>query len=76
MNSKNSFTYVISSDERTNTTANDIDFGGFSGKNQDYNCEVLSFSINGRTTASPTDIGYFLFMCKNLNDAGFLWLEK
>ena len=80
MNSKNSFTYVISSDERTNTTANqityDIDFGGFSGKNQDYNCEVLSFSINGRTTASPADIGFFMFMCENLNDDGIFMVRK
>ena len=80
MNSKNSFTYVISSDERTNTGANqifyDIEFGGFSGKNQNYNCEVLSFSINGRTTATPADIGYFLFMCENLNDDGFFMVRK
>ena len=80
MNSKNSFTYVISSDERTNTAANqifyDIDFGGFSGKNHDYNCEVLSFSINGRTSAAPADIGYFLFMCENLNNDGFFMVRK
>jgi hypothetical protein len=80
MNSKNSFTYVISSDERTNAGANqifyDIDFGGFSGKNQDYNCEVLSFSINGRTTALPAEIGYFLFMCENLNDDGIFMVRK
>ena len=80
MNSKNSFTYVISSDERTNTTANqityDIDFGGFSGKNQDYNCEVLSFSINGRIAATPENTGYFLFMCENLNDDGFFMVRK
>lgn len=80
MNSKNSFTYVISSDERTNTGANqifyDIDFGGFSGKNQDYNCEVLSFSINGRTTATPAEIGYLMFMCENLNSDGLFMVRK
>ena len=80
MNSKNSFTYVISSEERINTTANqityDIDFGGFSGKNQNYNCEVLSFSINGKTIATPADIGYFLFMCENLNDDGIFMVRK
>jgi hypothetical protein len=80
MNSKNSFTYVISSDERTNTGANqityDIDFGGFSGKFQNYNCEILSFSINGKTTATPVDIGFFLFMAENLNYDGFLLLKK
>jgi hypothetical protein len=80
MNSKNSFKYVISSDERTNTGANqityDIDFGGFSGKNQNYNCEVLSFSINGRTTATPAETGYFMFMCENLHDDGLFMVKK
>ena len=80
MNSKNSFTYVISSEERTNTAGNqityDIDFGGFSGKNQDYNCEVLSFSINGRTTTMPAEIGFCLFMAENLNDDGFFMVRK
>ena len=80
MNSKNSFTYVISSDERKNTDANqiyyDIDFGGFSGKNQDYYCEVLSFSINGKITAAPAPIGYFMFICENLNDDGFFMVKK
>ena len=80
MNSKNSFTYVISSDERTNTEANpayyDIDFGGFSGKNQDYYCEVLSFSMNGKITAAPSPIGYFMFMAENLNDDGFFMVKK
>ena len=54
----------------------DIDFGGFSGKNQDYNCEVLSFSINGRTTTMPAKIGFFLFMAENLNDDGFFMVRK
>ena len=80
MNSKNSFTYVISSDERTNTAGNqifyDIDFGGFSGKDQDYNCEVLSFSINGRTSATPAEICYLMFMCEQLNDDGFFMVRK
>ena len=80
MNSKNSFTYVISSDEITNTGANqifyDIHFREFSGKNQDYNCEVLSFSIIGRTTATPAEIGYLMFMCENLNDDGFFMVRK
>ena len=80
MNSRNSFTYVISSEERINTTANqityDIDFGGFSGKNQDYNCEVLSFSISGRTSASPAEVGFLMFMCENLNDDGIFMVRK
>ena len=80
MNSKNSFTYVISSDERKNTDANqiyyDIDFGGFSGKNQDYYCEVLSFTINARVNAQPALIGYLMFMAENLNDDGFFMVKK
>ena len=80
MNSKNSFTYVISSDERTNTAANqisyDIDFGGFSGKNQDYHCEVLSFSINGRVHTQPALVGYLMLMCENLNADGFFMVKK
>ena len=80
MISKNSFTYVISSDERTNTAANpiyyDIDFGGFSGKNQDYYCEVLSFSINGRVHAQPALVGYLMLMCENLNADGFFMVKK
>ena len=80
MNSKNSFTYVISSEERKNTDANqisyDIDFGGFSGQNQNYNCEVLSFSINGMTNAAPAGIGYLMFMAENLNDDGFFMVKK
>ena len=80
MDSKNSFTYVISSDERTNDAVNqiyyDIDFGGFSEMTQNYYCEVLSFSINGKITATPAPIGYFMFMCENLNDDGFFMVKK
>ena len=80
MNSKNSFTYVISSDERKNTDANqiyyDIDFGGFSEKNQDYHCEVLSLTINARVTTTPAAIGYLMFIAENLNDDGFFMVKK
>ena len=80
MNSKNSFTYVISSEERKNTDANqisyDIDFGGFSEKNQDYHCEVLSLTINGMVNTTPATIGYFMFMCENLHDTGFFMVRK
>ena len=80
MDSKNSFTYVISSDDRTNDGINqiyyDIDFGGFSGKNQDYHCEVLSFTINGRVHATPALYGYYYFLAENLNDDGFFMVKK
>ena len=80
MDSKNSFTYVISSDERTNDAVNqiyyDIDFGGFSEMTQDYHCEVLSFTINGRFNAQPSLIGYLMFMAENLNNDGFFMVKK
>ena len=76
----NSFTYVISSDERKNTDANqiyyDIDFGGFPGIAKTYNCEVLSFTINGRIHTTPATIGYLMFMCENLHDDGFFMVKK
>ena len=80
MDSKNSFTYVISSDERTNDAVNqiyyDIDFGGFSEMTQDYHCEVLSFSINGRVHAQPALVGYLMLMAENLNNDGFFMVKK
>ena len=80
MDSKNSFTYVISSDERTNDAVNqiyyDIDFGGFSEMTQDYHCEVLSLTINGMVNTTPATIGYFMFMCENLHDTGFFMVRK
>ena len=56
----NSFTYMISSDDRTNnkpgsivetlpplgeTMYYNINFGGFTEQYDDYNCEVISFSL-------------------------------
>ena len=80
MDSKNSFTYVISSDERTNDDVNqiyyDIDFGGFSEMTQNYYCEVLSFTINARVNAQPALTGYVMFMAENLNDDGFFMVKK
>ena len=48
----NSFIYMISSDDRTNTTLPaagqnifyDFNFGGFSEQYDDYICEVVSFA--------------------------------
>ena len=80
MDSKNSVTYVISSDERTNDAVNqityNIDFGGFSEMTQDYHCEVLSLTINGMVNAVPATIGYLMFMCENLHDDGFFMVKK
>ena len=65
MDLQNSFSYVISSDERINTDANqiyyDIDFGGFSEMTQD---------------AQPALTGYLMFMAENLNDDGFFMVKK
>ena len=80
MDSSKSFTYVISSDERTNTAVQqityNIDFGGFGGDYRDYHCEVLSFNVTGNMTANPIQIGYYLFLCENLNDNGIFINNK
>ena len=80
MDNSKSFTYVISSDERTNTAVQqisyNIDFGGFGGDYRDYHCEVLNFYINGYITLTPTQIGYFLFVGENLNDDGIFINNK
>ena len=80
MDYSKSFTYVISSNERTNTavqqTAYNIDFGGFGGDYRDYHCEVLNLYISGQITATPTQTGYFLFTCENLNDNGIFINNK
>jgi hypothetical protein len=79
MDKKNSFTYVISSDEKLNTGTQityDIDFGGFGGLYKNYQCEVLSFNINGFISATPSAIGYFMFLCENLNNDGIFMNKK
>jgi hypothetical protein len=80
MDETKSFMYVISSDEKTNTLATtyfyDIEFGGFATNHQNYQCEVISFSINGNVSATPTSIGYFLFMCEDLADDGIFMVKK
>ena len=58
-----SFTYMISSDERTNTDAlynyYDIKFGGFSEPYDNYKVDVISFAaVNGFPAAASN---YYFF---------------
>ena len=70
----NSFTYMISSDDRTNTTLPaagfgiqyDVNFGGFSEQYEDYMCEVVSFALTGGVTAGST---YWMFCVENLSES-------
>ena len=77
MNSKNSFTYVISSDDRTNTGANpayyDIDFGGFSEPFDNYIVDVVSF---GAAQGFPVGSNYYYFVAENLANNGYLNTKK
>ena len=72
MNSKNSFTYVISSDDRTNTGAKpeyyDISFGGFN-----YIVDVVSF---GAVQGFPVSSNYYYFVAENLANNGYLNTKK
>ena len=69
MDFSKSFTYVISSDERTNSdvvaSSYDFNFGGFSEPYDDYYVEILSFACVGGITVANS---YLLFI------AGFGWL--
>ena len=77
MNSKNSFTYIISSEDRTNTGANpayyDIDFGGFSEHYDNYIVDVVSF---GAGQGLPIGSNYYYFVAENLANNGYLNTKK
>ena len=72
----NSFTYMICSDERNNTTLPaagngmfyEINFGGFSEQYDDYICEVISFSISAGLPLSST---YYMLCAENLAANGY-----
>ena len=74
MSISNSFTYIISSSDRTNsigtnTNTYDIDFGGFNSNCNDYSIEILNVLLSENTLQSNSmlvlvandlaDIGYF-----------------
>ena len=78
-----SFTYLISSDERTNslgaeavnlTNFYDIKFGGFSEQYDNYKVDVISFAaVNGFPTAASN---YYFFTAENLTDNGYFCSNK
>ena len=77
MDFSKSFTYVISSDERTNSDAvasfYDFNFGGFSEPYDDYYVEVISFATVGGITVANT---YLLFVAENLASDGYFCTRK
>jgi hypothetical protein len=68
---KESFNYTISSDDRTNTLANqiyyDVDFGGFSNNHDDYRVEVVNYILNGSVLETN---GYLILIAEDLHDNG------
>ena len=78
-----SFTYMISSDERTNSTGTDagdltnfydIKFGGFSEPYDNYKVEVISFAaVSGFPVAASN---YYFFTAENLTDNGYFCSNK
>ena len=77
------FTYMISSDERTNslgaeavnlTNFYDIKFGGFSEPYDNYKVEVITFAaVSGSPAASQN---YYFFTVENLTDNGYFCSNK
>jgi len=68
---KESFNYMISSNDRVNTTANqiyyDIDFGGLSSQHSDYKIEVVNCIVNGSVLE---ELGFIMLVCENFHDDG------
>ena len=77
MDFSKSFTYVISSDERTNSDMvaayYDFNFGGFSEPYDDYFVEVISFATVGGITVANN---YILFVCEDLASDGYFCTRK
>ena len=66
---KESFTYMICSQEKTNIegTYYDIDFGGFGNNNENYKIDVLNFIVNNTLLETR---GFMIFLCEDLADNG------
>ncbi len=68
MNTEGTINYVFSSDDRTNTAANqnyyDIDFGGFNTSYDNFYCEVLQVVLNGNVLGTN---GYYYLVAENLS---------
>ena len=77
MDFSKSFTYVISSDERTNSdmvaSFYDFNFGGFSEPYDDYYVEVISFATVGGITVANN---YIFFVAENLSSDGYFCTRK
>ncbi len=77
MNTKNSFTYIISSDDRTNTGANpafyDINFGGFT---EHYDSYLVDVVFLGASTGLPLASNYYYFVAENLCNDRYLSTTK
>ena len=77
------FTFVICSDDRTNslgadvvylTNFYDINFGGFSEPYDDYRVEVVSF---GAANGFPNNVhNYYYFACEGLANNGYFCSNK
>jgi hypothetical protein len=68
---KDSFNYTISSDDRTNITADqiyyDVNFGGLNSQYDDYKIEVVNCILSGDV---DHDIGYLILTCEGLHENG------
>lgn len=66
-----SFNYVICSDERINTAANqiyyDINFGNFNSPYEEYELEVVNCVVNGGVLSTN---GYISLIATGLNEGG------
>ena len=78
-----SFSYIISSNERTNEPATpqnltnfyDINFGGFREPYEEYKVEVLSFACAGGIPDALVS-KYFVFIVENLDADGYFCEKK
>ena len=76
-----SFTYTISSNERTNdplapenlTNFYNINFGGFNEPYEEYKVDVLSFACSG---GIPIGTAYYIFVAENLDSDGYFCRKK
>ena len=72
------FTYMICSDDRTNTDGvynyYDVKFGGFSEPYNEYKVEVISFAaVNGFPAAAQN---HYFFTCEGLTNNGYFFTNK
>ena len=77
MNTKNSFTYIISNDDRINTGENpafyDINCGGFT---EHYDSYLVDVVFLGASTGFPLASNYYYFVAENLCNDRYLSTTK